>query len=1656
MTILAVAITVIVFDSEEEDAGSYIVNFSTQKDQVDLYSTKTNIIKTVSKGSSNQFTGTFSGTQTFYIVYSGNGTFDYEFSSGSAQVSLEEIKNGSTWIKIVTSDTCILSVKSTTGTKSDGKDPSLACSMEAGTSKGILKNTDTTMQYSYDGTTWYDCSNGQTEVNPGIVKVRTKETLTTKVSPGTTKVYVGPDAPTKQTTTATYEYNGKEQTFTPSGLESNWVTIGGTSKATYPKDDPYTVTVSPIGGCWSDGTSTVYEYNWKITKKTLTASDFTLTGFSETYNGEDHTETAKAKATLKGFSNDTGTVSGATTIGFQKTEQRIDVGEYPLKLTLSFQGSDYFNSTIITSTDWNLSITQKEPEKSDFEMDKKTTYTYNGEGQKPAITLKSDYPDQPDDTGWLSWTVGSSTTQTNANESGYAIEVTIQGSKNFKNGTVALDDKFIINKKTLANDDVTIAKNDPVEYDAQPHSPTVSIDTKKYTTPQPDAGTMSSWLTCRIDDQTTQTNAGTYQVKVYVSDSTNFKNPEAGYLTIDDWRSSAKWSFTIEKRQLTSGDFTITGNSVGYDGGLHTTEGITATLKGFTSTDIEAVSEATGIRFTTADEKRNAGSYPFELTVGETDNFKGGEITDTGWNLVITKKDPVPADFKVTVSEGTYNGMGQTATVTLDPTKYAAGQPDDVTKWLSWTVGSAATQIDANEDGYAIAVTVADSKNFSAKTVALNKDDNGTYKFIIHRKALEESDVVISDYTATFDTKTHSPSVSIDTEKYATPQPDAGTMSSWLACRIDGQTTQTEAGSYTITVHVGNSKNFKNPSDAGLTVKGCQFTVKKAELKALGTGGDVDLAVIFDDETKHVYNYGTSHTATIELKDPYKTYYAGKDTSWLTWKVGDSGWTDKDGHSQMDAGTYKIYVTVADNKNIESTETPCEIGMFTVERAELRASDFEFTVPNGKTYDGEAIGVASIELNNGDTSLRGLTWIYDRTDDTTAPDSSQFVSDAGTYQIKLSCSEDDQPNYKALDGFTDSNWKFTIDKADLKVTVVNRDYKSDYTGQPQVLKVKVEAIQGNSITLDYTWTQRNTTLAKSVSVEKKDGSNTATLDWTAIHVSDSGILKWTAEAGNNYNKYDSSDAKNNTDLTVDIAPFTLSQSAEPYEGTYDGTLQPLEFEVKYTLIGQDAGHEKDYIQVTYSADGSTFGGIGTIQKKFSEGPVPVYYELSYKDDTAKSYGDYSFPDAGSSTVTVKQLQMEADVSLDGTALEDSGDGMASSVEYDGEDHALIATAKGMKTSGTSQDLAAVEYALMDGEQEEEISAEDLASLLKSVGTYTIKVTVSAETGKGYSGSYIPFERTVTVEVSNASVDVTDFSYDTVTEGDHMTMEVALKSIGTLEGEVVVMYGGREVPTTCTIADNGDGTYLATVVYDTSLGIIPSGTLQTVTVHYGGDDNHEPSGKYEQVIRMRSAGMPTIPEEGGQIPIEPGQDGTDIVTPAGDIRFDIVDPPAQEEGDTTIIDTVMRYASATEEVPGTERTIILRSEGYLLHADGSRTQVKYRITPSVNVDVPSGKKPVITLYDMGGTRIGTPEALTYTQDFATFLTDVDGSISVKIGVTFESKSVPIPVPEGPEDPIIPADPETSGKKPGYTVAVVAGCIAVLLAAIALVARSGSRD
>ncbi len=93
------------------------------------------------------------------------------------------------------------------------------------------------------------------------------------------------------------------------------------------------------------------------------------------------------------------------------------------------------------------------------------------------------------------------------------------------------------------------------------------------------------------------------------------------------------------------------------------------------------------------------------------------------------------------------------------------------------------------------------------------------------------------------------------------------------------------------------------------------------------------------------------------------------------------------------------------------------------------------------------------------------------------------------------------------------------------------------------------------------------------------------------------------------------------------------------------------------------------------------------------------------------------------------------------------------------------------------------------------------------------------------------------------------------------------------------------------------------------------------------------------------------------------------------------------------------AGDDEKVPKSDKTVIVK-------ADVDPEDIPYWVIPTVWIDVPTGKNPVVKLYDEDDRRVETPEILSYTSDSVTFITYQVDHAYLKAAITFVPTFIPI--------------------------------------------------
>lgn len=475
------------------------------------------------------------------------------------------------------------------------------------------------------------------------------------------------------------------------------------------------------------------------------------------------------------------------------------------------------------------------------------------------------------------------------------------------------------------------------------------------------------------------------------------------------------------------------------------------------------------------------------------------------------------------------------------------------------------------------------------------------------------------------------------------------------------------------------------------------------------------------------------------------------------------------------------------------------------------------------------------------------------------------------------------------------------------------------------------------------------------------------------------------------------------------------------------------------LIGQDEGMMKfqcgEESGLTLEGLNGKFATVGTYGFTMT---VSAAEEKDYS-------GSYTaFTETYTVVVTDKQITIDdLDVKYpDGVEVDDEGD--ATGV-YDGTGKGPTVT---VKEPLKQEDFTIrVVYYDEDGNRSETDPTEP--------GTYEVYAEIDSKdsTYAGTTGKGI-FLGTLTID--KAPVEIIDFTYDLVKSGEDMTMVVTLRTVGELTGDPAISYQGSELPMKSIVSRSSGGDTVTTVVYSTSDGMIPAGTFETVTVSHPGDARHKACGPAEYQIRTSSQGDVEIDGDGGDVPVTPGS-GTTVQLPSGEVEIetDGTTTDGSNNGGTPIVHFRMWYASDDESIPGADETVLIEANGYMLMQDGTQVPMKYSLTPTVYIDVPYGKKPVVRLIDGDGSLLGSPD-ITYTSNSLTFGLEAEGAVDFSVAVTFEAAFVPIGSNADDVGKVQTDADRVDAADDGWVrLAVIAGCVLALVAVIVLAAVLAGR-
>ncbi len=1484
--------------------------------------------------------------------------------------------------------------------------PSITTALIDGQLEGTLTGTVTGLEYSEEGADSWTAFGGSAtsvEVGPGTYEVRVKETFKNYAGTSTT-VYVGPEKPTSANVPTDLVYSGSMQSLKNNlkdyAYTSRIEITEGTTAAMNAGSYTAYATLPAAYPVWSDGDpgTTQVQLDWTIGKRTAVPADFDTSGYSKEYNGKGQ---------------------GLTTAQFD----RIDWG---------------------TQSGTNASI----------------TVLYNGSDSLPVDVA------------------------------GYTVSLKISGFTNFADGEITgFSNTFYITQKTPSATDFEVSDSSH-EYDGTTKGATVTLKSQDSAATYTGGGTITPQY--RLNgNSATPTDCGTYDVYITMTEGTNFKAVTDPMMV---------GTLTIEQMDPTSVDFVVT-----YIGGIDQATGSNDGSCGYDG-DTKTVSSVSWIS-----TKSNGSVDPTFIYV-QDDQEIVGEPKDAGTYDVYAQVASGGTNFKPTAGNGVKVG-----TLTVSPRTLT---DDDVESYISfeWDSGisSGSWTYDATQKGvstYGWKVNSSSSHNNTMtiqylktgeSTATTDKPkDEGTYTVFASvasmtggnygatsGNGLELGTLTVNKATLAISNPTWSYSNKYDGQEHSVEFTVSGVRGDDVEITVtptglDGSSSKdARTGNGTVTFSIEGTDVADSGSWSWKAEAGDNYEV-------LTSGGDQELVLAIDkaqlEVSDAVWSYegtydGAEHTIGFTVSG-----VRGDDVEITVTPTGLDGSSSKDartgngtvtfsieGTDVADSGSWSWKAEAGDNYEVLTSGGDQEL-VLAISKAIVSNKYVRITYPgadpdqDGNTaidFDGQAVEPDVEWISPYVGALPTIVYYQVSEDGTEVPlGDGEEPTTAGTYRAYARFDGDANPNFQPTAGKGEPVGTLTINKIQPDGSAIALTYPDDV--QEKIVDGKTVmycTFDGTDRTPGYAWSYDAEASTDSIAIHYKD------LDGNDVEapLENAGTYIVYADITGDPNYADVRDLEVGT-LEIAKKETTSDDVVVEFDGA-ESTGSGSETERKWTYDGTDRkprAHWKDgkgddgsITIVYYEEDGD--GGWKTVPMDGTP-TAPGRYRVAVvisDDDPNFDAPDPNETDLGTVVIEKKTLDPEElteDIVIDWGTEDEDEDGNPS-YDYDGTGQGPDVSFKEPKT--------AEKYRIVYYKEGEDGRDEPLGDGEKPTDSGKYKVYIEIEEGDpnfGPTGS--PGIQIGTVVVGKGTLEIVDFRYDLVDDGEKMTMTVTIDSAGTLTGNMAVGVGGKTLTlASCTYSADESGMIVAAIVYDTSLGDVPAGILTTVSISYPGDPNHEEMGPHDYQVRTRSADLPVIPDEGGDVPVDPDNGKTDVDTPIGDVEIEIEDDgdggdDGSGDGSTPVIHVHTKEADPDEKIPGESKTYIIETDGKKTGPDGTEIPVKYRITPTIDVKVPSGKKPVVTLYDVDGNPVEKPKVISYGSDHVTFSTDAEGYSYLKVGISFETVYVIVPDSGSGDGDDVPIIIDPTGKNDGSdggesssssatAVTIAAGCVIALLAILVL--------
>lgn len=929
---------------------------------------------------------------------------------------------------------------------------------------GITVEGDTTnytITYSTDGTN-YDLTESPKYTNVGNYTVYYKVTkdgykdLTGSVEINISNATITDDMFKFEDETVTYD--GKEHTIKNSGSGLTNATITFTvNKTNYTSLPKFT----------NAGT---YKIDYKIEKTNYT----TRTG-SATLTINKKAITVKAKDKTINYGDSLPTFDYEITKGSLVTGESLEninvsqltnttVGNYDITVSQSEGSNPNYN---ITFENGNFRIDMKEitPEVTINQ----NTFTYNGEEQKPQVTVKYNNKDLPTDEYAVHFTEDS----TNVGSKQVKVKSTL-GNYTFKDITK----DYTINAKTIDSSMVTINKNTYV-YDTKAKTPTITV--------KDGAKTLVKDTDYEITGDTSKTNVGNYTITV-----TGKGNYTGSY--------QAKWNIT--KGTITG--VKVTDVETTYDGLSHQI-GVTIPENSKISYKTNTKDEYTN----TNPSFKDAGNYTVYYKVEIDNNY---EVIEGNAKVIIAQKDvTVTADDKSKVYGEDEPELSYTNTELVGEEKLE---------------GITLTRKTGNDAGtYTITASKDTSKDLNYNITL----KNGT--FTINKKEVTNPEITITTENIVYTGNEIEPSIVVkDNDGNVIPDSEYTVSYSNNTNAGEGTITITnkKGGNYIVNGNKTFTINKKEVTSPTIEFDPTEYTYTGSEIKPLITVKDSDNTI---DSSEYIVEYEKNlnvGTATIKVinKDGGNYIVNGQETFEIKKKEinGNIKLANEEEKFIYNGEEQKPEIIVKDENKEEvskdlykvtySNNTNAGTATITIE-----SNNDNYTITGTKTFEIEKADITSISIKDNTVTYDGKEHsatvngsitggkVEYSTDEENYSETMPTFTNAGTYTVYYKVTK---TNYNDLTGtakVTINRKEISKDNATLEPVNKEMVVTGEEVTQDIIVKLGDTIIPESEYTVAFENNKKIGTA--TIKVTDKDGGNYEVVDelTTTFEIIDKGVIE---------------------------------------------------------------------------------------------------------------------------------------------------------------------------------------------------------------------------------------------------------------------------------------------------------------------------------------------------------------------------------------------------------------------------------------------------------------------------------------------------------------------------------------------------------------------